>query len=467
MLLAILVFLTTERSASALADLAYDTHSSLRSCPHQLNRIHFILSTRFETTVHLALDLIGALSSIADTCFAKSISRAIRFQAFPFRQTWPASTGDLLPTGTSGFKGLLFWFTHSDDALVLSIFMRVFLWCRPAFYAEFANPASCRLLCQAICSRLESAADRLRAGVQSTAWGPRSDPAAGLEFLTQILDFLVRYCSSEWPAWKTLFRGSEAMLLTSTFSAMDACGEEGDLSLKDSLRQFAFELYTTLDAAAFDAMPDHLANYVFDEQIRHGGCYGHFRKLLGSLSESARHCGGPDCPRKAMKNVQLSECQSCRIMRYCSRECQRQHWNSALRPHKPLCRLLKGIIEVARPSLDTGKFAVACRSLGVDIDRLSAIYAIIWEQRLHGLGGETQDSFATHLRQMDLLHEFDTKLRIHPEHHEELHDLAMRLIGLQTELHMLRLLYRYLQNRLGFDLGPLSHPFNVTSAMSR
>ncbi|EJD36119.1 hypothetical protein AURDEDRAFT_174792 [Auricularia subglabra TFB-10046 SS5] len=456
-LTAILAFLTLERPASALADLAPHVHSAMQSCPHQLNHVHSVLSTRTSAANSLVLDLVGALSSIADNCFAKTISRAIRCQAFTFRQTqWPSSVEDLLPNGPRGFQGLLFWFTHSDDALVLSLFMRVFLWCRTAFYEEFAQPPSCLLFCRAVCSRLDSAAARLKAkanGVKSTGWGLRCDPSSGLEFLAQILDFLVRYCSSEWSAWNSLFRGSETMLLTSTFSAMDACGDADDSAHKDSLRQFAFELYSTLDAETFDAMPDHLVNYVFDEQIRHGGCYGHFQTLLGSLS--ARHCCGPECPSKATKNAHLLECKSCRLMRYCSRECQRQHWNSALHPHKPFCKLLKGIVEGAPPSLEPAEFGVACRSLGLDIDRLSAIYAVVWERRLHGLGGDTQDGFATYLRQMDLLHEFDTELRTHPEHHERLRDLAIRLMGLQTELHMLRLLYRYLQNRLGLDLGLL------------
>lgn len=48
------------------------------------------------------------------------------------------------------------------------------------------------------------------------------------------------------------------------------------------------------------------------------------------LTPSCAHCGG--------KNARLLTCSQCHVARYCSRECQTQHWSA----HKPTCKPTHG-----------------------------------------------------------------------------------------------------------------------------
>ncbi|KAI0079844.1 hypothetical protein K474DRAFT_1673113 [Panus rudis PR-1116 ss-1] len=45
-------------------------------------------------------------------------------------------------------------------------------------------------------------------------------------------------------------------------------------------------------------------------------------------------CRYPSCPNRDKPNMRLRQCAKCRVTRYCSRECQKQHWSD----HKEFCK---------------------------------------------------------------------------------------------------------------------------------
>ena len=53
-------------------------------------------------------------------------------------------------------------------------------------------------------------------------------------------------------------------------------------------------------------------------------------------SDALRKCGNPSCAKPGnVKDATLARCSACRVIAYCSGECQRGHWKL----HKTVCML--------------------------------------------------------------------------------------------------------------------------------
>ncbi|EJD36412.1 hypothetical protein AURDEDRAFT_174535 [Auricularia subglabra TFB-10046 SS5] len=411
----------------------------MRGCPEQMNYLHFRISTTFSPMDCLVLRLVGALSSIAFASIPSSDARLARpHQPSKFSSHWPTAARDLLPNGPAGFRGLIYWLALSGDGAVASIFVRVFLLCRPSFYAELAEQSSRIILARAICSRLDSTAEQIT-GQDVPCLDPRISSTA------QLLNLLVLFCGAEWPNWRCLFEGLEVELLASVFPAIAACGE-AQIPVKLQLCRFASELYATLDDDAYDSMPATITNFIFDEQVSYGGCFRHFRDLLRWLTNRPG-CAGPNCPKHAERKLQRSLCARCRLFYYCSKECQMEHWHLRPHPHKTVCRLLQRVLACAPPSLDPAQFAAACRAHGLGIEELSIIYSNVLGKRLLTFADEeaAQAEAFTTLSQMELLHEFDTAIRVESD---RVFDIMDTLFELPLEHHISKLLCRYLLHRV-------------------
>jgi len=52
-------------------------------------------------------------------------------------------------------------------------------------------------------------------------------------------------------------------------------------------------------------------------------------------SDALRKCGNPSCAKPGnVKDATLARCSACRVIAYCSGECQRGHWKL----HKTVCK---------------------------------------------------------------------------------------------------------------------------------
>ena len=55
-----------------------------------------------------------------------------------------------------------------------------------------------------------------------------------------------------------------------------------------------------------------------------------------SVKNTSRYC---NCCQKEERNVNFKRCSACKLVYYCSTECQKRHWND----HQSLCKAIQGL----------------------------------------------------------------------------------------------------------------------------
>ena len=77
--------------------------------------------------------------------------------------------------------------------------------------------------------------------------------------------------------------------------------------------------------------------------------------VLGAIMDRATQnaCAGPSCLKAADKlDAPPKKCQRCTLLRYCSRECQKEHWKWSPSPHKEFCALTSSFTSLYWPLHD-------------------------------------------------------------------------------------------------------------------
>ena len=70
--------------------------------------------------------------------------------------------------------------------------------------------------------------------------------------------------------------------------------------------------------------------------------------FTGDSDDIHAKCDGPECLKPS-----IMKCSGCGVVRYCSKECQLNHWKNAANPHRAACKILKGVEKVTCTSLTT------------------------------------------------------------------------------------------------------------------
>ncbi|EJD33671.1 hypothetical protein AURDEDRAFT_177244 [Auricularia subglabra TFB-10046 SS5] len=382
--------LACRRTVSDGVALAASLHSAIQSCPGQADPFHCRLADDFNPST-CPKDLVASLCAIVTSCFPPITVHSIRTQKFKFHALWPSGPQDLLH-GPATFCGLLHWLPTADDTAVVCTFMRVFLWCRPAFYSEFDDPSARIIFVRAMCSLLKSLAASLSLPHTPVPFG-RTDAAHHLTCVAQLLEFLPMFGVDEWPQWRYAFIGFEQNILSAVYAAVDACPRDR-YHVKAQLRDFALHVHSSLGDEWLVSMPEDLSHHMFHAQLRFGGCFAHFRHLLDSIF-SRKVCAAPNCDNIFPSQSRLMLCSRCKILRYCSKRCQAEHWRSPSHPHKPVCARLAPIVNIAHPRNGLDDFEDACRSLGLDVDQLSIIYVGLIGHRLYSVPQEDHDTLTS------------------------------------------------------------------------
>ncbi|EJD50282.1 hypothetical protein AURDEDRAFT_160817 [Auricularia subglabra TFB-10046 SS5] len=362
----IMAFLIVERSS--VLPLVAELHASFRRCPRRRDPQHVAISEEYHfdlaSPIH-SHSVISALCPLVSTSIVLTPD-ALMKRKFG-RRFWPTGMDDLLPGGVDGPAGLLFHFTTLGDSQVFGIFVQTFILCRSRIYPHVMVDPVRSTFVSALCSHLSSYTDDLLDPNVNLRF-----PAVQIQWLTLLLNSIRQLGNSEWPRWRSLFSGHERQVIASI-----RCVERLsiDPNAKHILRDFALEMYRSLGIHCLCGIPLHLAEHVYQRYRAIGGPFGYFKGLLHGLS-ARTICSGPQCPKQPHEDSgRLFRCGRCMLFRYCSRQCQKDHWRHAAYPHKAVCHLLRDVKEVTALCTTATEFEAACGPLGIQQQGLVPISA--------------------------------------------------------------------------------------------
>ncbi|EJD50252.1 hypothetical protein AURDEDRAFT_160787 [Auricularia subglabra TFB-10046 SS5] len=366
----IMAFLIIERSS--VLPLIAEFHAAFRRCPRRGDPEHVAISEEYHfnlaSPIHLRC-VISALCLLVSTSIVLT-PRALMKRKFR-RRLWPTGVDDLLPGGVDGLAGLVFHFAVLGDAQLFGTFVQTFILCRSTFYPQVMVDPVRSTFVSALCSHLTSYAEDLR--------NPNTDShfqTVQIQWLTLLMTSIRQLGNSEWPEWRSVFSGHERQVIASI-----RCVERSrvDGSTKRILRDFALAMYRSLGIDCLCGIPLHLAEYAYQKHRAVGGPFGYFMGLIHGLA-ARTVCSGPECPKQPHEDSgHLHRCGRCMLLRYCSRQCQQDHWRHAAYPHKAVCHLLREINEVTALCTTASEFEAACDSHGIQQQSLVPISANLTE----------------------------------------------------------------------------------------
>ncbi|EJD32877.1 hypothetical protein AURDEDRAFT_178028 [Auricularia subglabra TFB-10046 SS5] len=374
-----MAFLTRDRSGAPSSALEHVSRAVIHACPFNSSPLHRRCVATY-ASADCSFTVVTSLSLVVNDCFPTLSNRSVAAKKFKFGSAWPARAQDLLPLGCQGFLALLRWILLIDHMSVVVTLTRVYLWCRPAFYTEFEKSSSREWFRTVILSRYRLSLSQLVASASGSATGT---PESSLNMCTvsTMLSFIPDFGRDEWPMWLRLFDdGCAAQLLSFVYTAIPLISEER-APIAAHLRDLAVDLHGCVNIDYFGSMAPDVLRRFDEDNLSSCGRFGHFKSLLERVA-SRRFCSAPDCPvvnepygsTSGNDSQRRFRCGSCRLLQYCSRECQRRHWRNALQPHRDVCSTLRDLREHATPEADVRKFRAACVAANIDVRRMAVIY---------------------------------------------------------------------------------------------
>ncbi|KZW03335.1 hypothetical protein EXIGLDRAFT_828690 [Exidia glandulosa HHB12029] len=316
------------------------------------------------STVRVSDAALQTLSQPVRVCLRLS-SKLVRKQLFSRRGLWPQSLDDLIPYGPrQSVASLLRWLDRSGrltDWMPLTafapFFRDVFNICRHEFIPEFLHDATLRTrFVDIICQQLNTATFAFINQLYS--------PSLALDRMQATVTVFNEVCvgvGSSVTAGIDIVDGLQARLLPALEIAF-ACADP--LVVPKLTRSLlAAQLGVHHSMGSGHQVPQRLANVYTALQGSERGIHLDVYNRLKFLEMDVL-CRAPDC-RKHSRDTQagkLQLCAGCRVLKYCSRECQKRHWSTQYSPHKPLCVRLKKLFAVAPLALKYPAFVAACRA---------------------------------------------------------------------------------------------------------
>lgn len=89
-----------------------------------------------------------------------------------------------------------------------------------------------------------------------------------------------------------------------------------------------------------------------------------------------RGCNLVECEKQVHDRATpalFSRCAKCRVVQYCSRDCQKADWTHVWIPHRDICDMLQELSTFARVEMDSVEFADACRAHCFPLKRVDSL----------------------------------------------------------------------------------------------
>ncbi|EJD49424.1 hypothetical protein AURDEDRAFT_182952 [Auricularia subglabra TFB-10046 SS5] len=328
----IMVFLTTPQTAAR--DRNIKQH--MRRCPNRGDLEHELITDwEFGHAGYLA----AFLCDVVGPCLL--YSRGLTTQRFG-TNLWPTSPKDLMPFGPAQtFKCLMHWLATEDSANIASTLTGVMAYVRRDFMAELESPSIREEFVSAICHQLETAAAE-EIDLDGDEWDGPGDrrPAYRISCLGILLQLIATGPGSQADSLPALVRGFESKFLDALLCARDASPPG---LTKEQLRLFASTIYEA-QGTPLRRMPADIREYTLDSLEAQDNPYRRLFNQIFTLRNNIG-CATPGCTvhPQDVPGGKLQRCGACKLVQYCSRECQKRHWKAAEYPHKRVCVQLKDL----------------------------------------------------------------------------------------------------------------------------
>ncbi|KZV94959.1 hypothetical protein EXIGLDRAFT_834650 [Exidia glandulosa HHB12029] len=372
-----MIFITTPRSEPDLDVVRESLREVSASCSRRASHV---------TSPAPVLDIMDdALRALAYPIWTslESASKLCSTQLFSRKGIWPRSAADVLPLSRKdSLVTLLGWVDKAERSKRWAYicpsfytFYLVLMVCRPELMPELFMDYGRHLCIDIMARQLDATAADMRNGIMSVS------PPERIRLVINIFRVIGLGVGAQTEDWMTFARGSELKLIR----ALDAAWNCLD-AMHHDLKQLVMVMLCGLTLATGG---DGLSQRVLDEYLAVEARRTVFTGLYQNLKEISNsvECSDPECKRHAreVEGGRLQKCGSCRLVRYCSRECQKRHWSTRPRSHmyKLVCQDMKNLLAFAPLTLEEEAFESACRGSSFSPSFFESLDAILTSEQAH------------------------------------------------------------------------------------
>ncbi|KAJ7595319.1 hypothetical protein C8J56DRAFT_1115063 [Mycena floridula] len=306
--------------------------------------------------------LFRLLHTVLHTVKSSKLANAAMIREKRKMVKWPASASALLPSGAKQMaQACIEWLRALDETTSIQVLAHLFPLC-PSLMDEWF---SSRNLTQIVMDYFVSFPESLKGGVtrpehnddpaeaEAAALAFNSDFAKRVADMTLLFNRLLGFGSK----FGVLFTISEIGKMYNTVlhlvDILPNLNPLPDFKLTirmEELRGLGHALFRLLPDPPFTINPKllTLAKGIHTGCIEHGDRYKVVNEdLIHFLIHP--HCAHSECgetTEKATTNSSFGLCAGCKIMRYCSKDCQKAAWKDSKLPHGEICKDLGRFVEM-------------------------------------------------------------------------------------------------------------------------
>lgn len=285
-------------------------------------------------------------------------------QRFSRHGIWPRTVDDILPRGPrETLTSFIFWisraqkdaFSDQQNVLVLTL-QRLILVCRPELVPLLMDDEDVRRrFMDVMCRQLDLAVPTYRSSAHLDARAA----LACLGGISMLFFTLSSGAGAQHDSWPRLVHGMEHSVLRSLDATYSCLGDAPTVApVKNALASLQIGIHTELRSELPEYLRTFRAAVVSDIQDP----YVRLHVMLSTIRRRVACCAPGCCAHpRAVGPGKLQRCGACRLLQYCSRECQKRHWSAEPLPHKTVCAPLSALLGIVPYVTDEDAFIAACR----------------------------------------------------------------------------------------------------------
>ncbi|EJD35490.1 hypothetical protein AURDEDRAFT_175418 [Auricularia subglabra TFB-10046 SS5] len=180
----------------------------------------------------------------------------------------------------------------------------------------------------------------------------------------------------------SLLRGYTLELYNAVCKVLVLADDDGPRLARNNLAYLASGLWTALPASEKVERPQFLQEVDDTSIALLKDPYRNLQNMLHRV-RLQKHCYSPTCSGTVDTRRKVLKCGKCRLVQYCSQECQKEDWSSGLYPHRAICDMLHELFVFTTLEATGEEFSAACVENEFPLERVDQLIA--WS------GGPEQD----------------------------------------------------------------------------